>query len=51
MCPEENHEDVQRAGTPLLWRQAERGGGVQPGEILEHLPISKGPPGKLERDF
>lgn len=32
MCPEENHEDVQRAGAALLWTQAERAGGVQPGE-------------------
>ncbi|GAB0177846.1 cell surface A33 antigen [Grus japonensis] len=30
--PEEGHEDDQRAGTFLLWRQAERVGAVQPGE-------------------
>lgn len=46
--PEESHEDVQRAGAPLLWSQAEGAGGGQPGEgsrkTLEHLPLPKGSP-------
>lgn len=29
--PEEGHKDVQRGEVPLLWRQAERVGVVQPG--------------------
>jgi len=29
---EEGHEDLQRAGTPLLWRKAKGVGVVQPGE-------------------
>ena len=32
MSPEEGHEDYQRAGVPLLQRQAERVRVVQPGE-------------------
>ena len=32
MGPEEGHEDDQRAGAPLLWRQAEGSGLIQPGE-------------------
>lgn len=29
---EEGHENGQRAGTPLLWRQAQGVGAAQPGE-------------------
>ena len=32
MCPEEGHEDDQRAGAPLLQRQAEGAGLVKSGE-------------------
>jgi len=43
---EEDHKDDQRAGAPLLYRQAERAG-VQPGEEKDPerpycgLPVSK----------
>jgi len=30
--PEEDHENNQRDGAPLLWKKAERAGVVQPGE-------------------
>lgn len=30
--PRGGHEDAQRAGKPLLWRQVERIGVIQPGE-------------------
>ena len=30
--PEEGNKNDRRAGTPLLWRKAERVGAVQPGE-------------------
>jgi len=32
VCPEECHEDDQRAGAPLLQGQVKRVGAVQPGE-------------------
>lgn len=46
--PEEGKKNAQRAGTPLLWRQTETAGVVQPGEekVLRRshcgLPILKG---------
>jgi len=45
--PEEGHEDDSRAGAPLLWRQAEGTGLVQPGKVkaagrpLCSLPVFK----------
>ena len=46
--PEEGHKDDQRAGVPLLCRQAERVGAVQPGaekaprRLYCSLPVPKG---------
>lgn len=44
-----------RAGAPLLSRQADRAGVVQPGEgsreTLEHLPVHKGATRELERGY
>ena len=33
VAPEEGHEDVQRAGAPLLWRKAKKAGLVLLGEV------------------
>ncbi|GAB0190290.1 hypothetical protein GRJ2_001494300 [Grus japonensis] len=54
--PEEGHEAAQRAGAPLLGRQAERLGVVQPGEEKAQgrpycsLPVPKGDPQKSWRE-
>lgn len=32
LSPEESHQDIQKAGAPLLWREVERVGLLQPGE-------------------
>ena len=48
MSPEEGHEDDQRAGAPLLRRQADRAAVLQPGEQkalgrpCSCLPVPKG---------
>lgn len=57
----ECHKNSQRAGEPLLRKQAETVGFVHPGEeiflvcssreTLKHLPVPKGDPRPLERDF
>ena len=57
--PEEGHEDDQRAGAPLIWKQSDRAGAVQtgeekaPGRLHSSFPVSKvakEETGELEKD-
>lgn len=55
MGPEEVHKDVERTGTPLLWRQVERVWVAQPGEekalrLYHGIPVPKGPTEKTGRN-
>lgn len=55
--PDKGHEDDERVGASLLWRQAKRAGIVQPGKRglwgAHTAPAStwRGPIRKLDRDF